>query len=470
MKIKHFFLMALAIFALSACNNDELVPSGNEPQEQGYLILSLSSPNSPNPNPPAYTSGTATDNGTATENQINSVIVVLANATGTISTVINPSITNGVTEKFKVLLGDHYVYALVNSPITIREGDNINQVISLAEAIGGFTDGSLFMSNPRNSSAEQAGVFVTITNTNSLTNPAKINIHVDRVACKINDETTTPTVTALAATTDNLVDDVDVEGFAILNVNKEFNLIQTWDTYNANDLILLSEVLSTPVASTGLVAEQYLYNISQYTSLTKNAGDTITAITDLTLGKPELFRNVPLYVSENRPIITDYGNSGITAGRGETTGVIYKVQAKNGGSDLGTFYKCKNILSEDLDDVQALPEFTGKTLSTLSNPELRALGIKVYENGVMYYSHFIRDPNEAHQHADLNYYAVFRNSSYKLKINSISALGDDVPGGAVVDPSKPGEPGNPPIDTEDAYLEVSVTVNPWILNLIDIDF
>ena len=467
MKIKHFFLAALAVFALSSCN-DEILPNDPNQEGEGYLILTLNSQSSSNS--PARTSGTATDNGTATENKINSIMVVLTNATGTISTVINPYITNGVTEKIKVLLGDHYVYALVNCPITITEGDNINQVISLAEAIGGFTDGALFMTNPRNSSAEQAGVFVTITNSNSLINPAKINIQVDRVACKIADETTTPTITALAAATDNFVDDVDVEGFAILNVNKEFNLIQTWDTNNANDLILLSEVLSTPLTSTGLIANQYLYNIGQYTSLTRNAGDTITAITDLTLGKPELFRNVPLYVSENRPIITGYGNDGITAGRGETTGVIYKVQAKNGGSDLGTFYRYKTVLSEDLSDVQALPEFTGKTLSSLSNPELRALGIKVYENGVMYYSHFICDPNEAHQYDSKNYYAVFRNSSYKLKINSISALGDDVPGGAVVDPGKSGEPGNPPIDTEDAYLQVSVTVNPWILNLIDIDF
>jgi hypothetical protein len=79
------------------------------------------------------------------------------------------------------------------------------------------------------------------------------------------------------------------------------------------------------------------------------------------------------------------------------------------------------------------------------------------------------DPNTAHQYNGYNYYGVFRNSVYKLNINSFSGLGDDVPGGGTVDPSEPGDPGNPSINTDEAYIQVSVTVNPWVLNTIHID-
>lgn len=88
----------------------------------------------------------------------------------------------------------------------------------------------------------------------------------------------------------------------------------------------------------------------------------------------------------------------------------------------------------------------------------------------MYYSYFIKDPNTLHTYGGDDYYGVFRNSVYKLNVNSIKDLGDDVPGGGTVDPNEPGEPENPDIDTEEAYIQVTVTINPWVLNVIDIDF
>ncbi|KAK9667499.1 Major fimbrial subunit protein type IV, Fimbrillin, C-terminal [Popillia japonica] len=69
-----------------------------------------------------------------------------------------------------------------------------------------------------------------------------------------------------------------------------------------------------------------------------------------------------------------------------------------------------------------------------------------------------------------DYYAVFRNSVYKLSISKFSGLGDDVPGGRKVDPSGSGESGNPPIDADNGYIQASVDINPWVVNLIGIDF
>ena len=464
MKIKSILLTILTVIALSACESESLTDPVS--QEEGYLILTLA-------NPATKTSGGDTDEGTQEESAITSLKVIFTNEAGIIAYVASPSFNNGVTERFKIALGDYYVYALVNSDIDVEANQNINRVIEVAaatDATKGFKDGKFMMVNEHNSSSENAGVEAKITTENSITNPAKIIIYVDRVACKIVDETTSLNVSALAAATNDLITDVVIEGYVILNVNKEFNLIQQWNKDNTGGITLDEEVLSTPLyPGTGLIADQYFLNIGEYTTLNKDGDGNITGITDETLDAAELFVKTPIYTTENRPTIINVGTTGITAGRGETTGVIYKVKAQQGGSDLETFYKYKNDIYTNIEGIQALPEFD-ETLSSLSYPELRARGIQVYENGIMYYTYFIYDPNVAHQHNNEDYYGVFRNSTYQLKINSISSLGDDVPGGAVVDPEKQGEPGNPPISTEDNYIEVSLKVNKWILNTIEIEF
>jgi len=472
MKIKHFLLTVLAVAVLSSCSNEKLPCQEPQPQGEGYLVLNLSGSNFSNTygTYSVTTSGSETDNGTEQENKINSITVVLTDAFGTISFVANPSIINGKTEKIKVALGYHYVYAIVNNPVTVSVGQNINQVFSLLAAMSGFENGSLLMTNQRNSSLEQAGVLANVTKENSITNPSRVTVNVDHAACKILDSTTSPTITNLIISTSSMLDDVEIEGFSILNVNKEFNMIQTWNTDNSTGISLNSEVLSTPFSTTNLVADQYIYNIGTYTTLTKDGDENITSVTDNTIGRADFYNKGPVYIPENRPTIFAFGANGITAGRGEATGVIYKVQAKKGGNKLGTFYKYKNILlTQNLSNIQALPDFT-EDLSLLSIPELRARDIKVYEDGIMYYSYFICDSNEAHQYEGKNYYAVFRNTSYKLKINSISQIGDDVPGGIIVDPSQTGEAGNPYLDTEEAHIEISVAINPWIVNIVDIEF
>ena len=366
-------------------------------------------------------------------------------------------------------MGGHYVFALVNCPVEVKVGEDIQRVIKTAiatDVTSGYKNGSFMMTNKSNPNTEFAGVRAVIKETHSINNPAKVDIHVDRMVCKIYDATTAPVEADFSTTTSNTVDGVEVLGFVLLNVNKDFNLIQTWsddDQYN-------EKILSTPLFGSGKIANQYFHNISEYTTLTKTDDGVITSITDKTLNVNDLFGVGPVYASENRPTIIDMGEDGITSGRGETTGVIYKVQAKKEGINLGTFYKYNNTLYNDLTTINDFSKFAGEDLSQKSIPELRGLGIQVYENGIMYYTYYIRDPNTAHQLDKKNYYAVFRNSSYKLAINKISLIGDDIPGGGVIDPEQGGDPGNPPIDRKEAYISVNLTVNPWVLNTLEINF
>ena len=467
MKTKRIILAFMAALAFTACNNDSNEIIEEEAKEKGYLVLNLTNP------PTTRTSGTPTDPGTTEESEINLLMVVFTDGSGKIVSISTPSYTNGVTEKIQVALGTYDVYALINKPeeVSVAKDQQIERVIEVAaaaNATNGFKNGSFLMVNKCHNDADKAGVTVTINSSHSISNPAEAIIYVDRVACKIVDNTVTvPTITNLKSVTDGLITNVAVEGMAVLNVNKQFNLIQTWSKDNAAGN-LNTNVLSTPLsARAGVIAEQYFNNIGEYTTIQKDDNGEITGIVDNTVGKSYFSKN-PVYTTENRPTIIVHGDD-LTAGRGETTGVIYKVQAKDGDNKLSTFYTFKSVTYKNIAAIQALAEFENHTLASLEIPALRTLGIKVYENGVMYYTYFIRDPNTNYQYNGKNYYGVFRNSTYQLAINSISSLGDDVPGGAIVDPTKPGEPGNPPIDA-DTYIQVSVSVNEWILNTLDINF
>lgn len=385
------------------------------------------------------------------------------------------------TVPFKVAVGSHYVYALVNLPtsITLTNGQNIQRVIEVAtatQATGGYSDGSnsttpsFFMVNAKHDAATNAGVSTTITSANTVTTPATATINVDRVAVKIVPKASTPTVTI---TTDpaNFITGVTIQGYLLLNANKKFNLVQDWGTGNTNGTTLSSEALQTPLypGGTNLVKNQYFHNISEYTTITKSSG-TITGIEDITLAPGytglKTIGNA-IYATENRPTLLTYSSPAKpTAGQGETTGIIYKVN-----SGKGTFYEYKGKIYTDLTGLQTA---YGATTLPTNISEIRAKGIRVYDGGIMYYTYFIKGTNSNTNHKwgtpAENYYGVFRNSVYNLTVDSITKLGDDVPGGGRVDPEEPGEPGNPPINSDAAYLKVTVTVNQWVLNAINIDF
>lgn len=464
--MKKYLLMGFAALALITygCNRDNASdPDGGNGQLQGYVTLAIQGSST------TRTAGTPTEDGTGAENVVSNVTVVFTDATGVISASKTPSITAGVTESFKIDVGTHYVYALVNATgitMNLTVGQNIQQVLDVAadKFATGYNNGSFLMVNEHNSASAQAGVQVTVSSDNVISNPATATIKVDRVAVKIEDKTTTPTITDLT-TKHPFITAVTVNGFAILNVNKQVNLVQKWGTENPRNTSVPTldyEVLQTPVYADGaLVASQYHKNIGDYTTL--SAG----AITDLTQGQSAPYVT-SIYAIENRPTMSFFNTPATpTAGRGETTGVIYKVTT----TPSTTFYVYKDVVYSDLATIDALPEFDSEDLTLLSVPQLRGKGIKVYEDGVMYYTYFIKDPNVAHQYNGDDYYGVFRNSIYNLSVNSLTDLGDDVPGGGKVDPTDPDpEKENPEIDSDEAYIKVTVVVNPWILNTIGIDF
>ena len=83
--------------------------------------------------------------------------------------------------------------------------------------------------------------------------------------------------------------------------------------------------------------------------------------------------------------------------------------------------------------------------------------IEVYRQGVMYYRWAISDnaykPFVASD--PTHTYSVLRNSIYRLNVTKVSEIGKDVPNGP--------EPDDP-VKNPNFYMNVTVSINPWVLN------
>lgn len=83
--------------------------------------------------------------------------------------------------------------------------------------------------------------------------------------------------------------------------------------------------------------------------------------------------------------------------------------------------------------------------------------IEVYRQGVMYYRWAISDnAYKPFVASDATHtYSVLRNSIYRLNVTKVSEIGKDVPNGP--------EPDDP-VKNPNFYMNVTVSINPWVLN------
>lgn len=484
MKIKNLVLAALVVMGFAACSDDsnEGINGGAETKYDTFLELTIKSPER---------TRTPTDDATTKESAIGDVDVYLVNpSTLNIVRSERTSIASGTTTaKIDVPTGTYKLFVVVNPVGTTKGSGNIQEVISgvtEADAKGGYKDGhgsgKFMMVTACDDNDKFEGTDVTITSANTDSNPCEARVSVDRVAAKISDSTEADLngVTIELGSTD--VDEKDkfqtlmtgavLKGLVLINGNEEFNLLQTWTaTVTEAGKNITDHVLTTPQGElTGAAGSQAMtgyYNpITKFAKVTKVDG-VITKIEDLTTDADfKLYpdKNSALYTIENRPDFMY--TTELTSGRAQTTGVIYRIVA-NGGQ---TFYSYKDkIHLTDAELKAAVPLIATDEFFTKPAAEKRALGVQVYENGKMYYTYFIQDQQykvKVDGGAEVPYNAVMRNAYYKMNIKSIKALGDDVPDGGKVTPEDP----NPPIVTGDLKLTVELTVRPWVLNVIGIDF
>lgn len=509
MKTTKSLFLAFASLGLFACSNEDVVPQqGNGDHSGTFITLTLTG--AENGASRTVPGEDGTQNGTSDESVIANALVILADNTGKVLSTSSVSTFKATaagqeTYPIEVGTGTYYVYVVAN-PGTIAvpvKNDNITSFGKTVKLASDFsTNGKFIMFSECNGNGEDEvqGVPITVTAANDYDNPAKAAnpIKLDRLAAKL---TYTATAVDISAAQGQLADltAIAFDGFNVVNGIKDFYLQQHWSAAApATGSAPWVNTLLTPTVDNN--ADANFYNRwDSFRTITKGAGDSYTAAADLKVA----FATTPLYCLEN--------NSGskldncFAAGsdlNGNTTGVIFKAAATVTGSDglAGTncFYAYNGEYFATLAALQAAYPgvFDDKVESTDAAAELAAAtaeltaakagtaaededvktisdfrvkyNIHVYENGVMYYTHYITDQNYTASNGatpavQVKYQSVMRNTVYGLTVNSVKNIGDDIPGGWNPD-TDPEDPTNPK-----TYLVVECQVNPWVLSNYEID-
>ncbi len=510
MNLKKLFLGVVAIGALSltftSCSSDDVVtPDVNKNDKVGmYMSLQVVGPKST-----ASTRTEAGENGrepgTDVQNKISSLLVFLCDKSThavveshLISSDDLIATTDGVSTKVVLTqVGQFEVYAIANPTTnmeyaggTVLTGQTIENVTEAMMQSAYAADNNFIMFNECNGTDKVAGVDLTITEDNTYDNPARCEaIHLDRLAVQIRS-------TAAAVNVDQITDAngfltaATLQGFKLLNGATKVNLQQKWSNSTADMGASYPwfNVLQTPVLAEGTNAGggEYYNHLTDFRTVTKSA-DAFTVVKDLyaTINPYESTSKGSIFCMENRPS-TD------KALMGNTTGLVYQFKTTVAGSDnkagTGSFYGYNGKYFATLDALQkayphAFDKATGDNdvqklqaaeteLSTAYNAADRETeisnfrvkyNVKVYTEGIMYYTYFIKDKNYKNAVDGKNYYSVMRNTIYDLTVTDLLHIGTDIPGGWDPDNDEPTDP----VDPTNVYMVVQAKVNDWVLSKED---
>lgn len=480
-------LVSAAALSFTSCSsNDDLTGGGTQSQADGvYMTLKISGATSHGTRTGITTPSTEEEDGKPEESTIsNGMLYIYDGSTCVFRKIITsdmfktaPSQTVvGETKPIKVAVTgqiktnkEYTVYFLANKTDV---NDPLNA--TLTSEMGGAdfaAENSFIMFNQYDASRDVAASKVKFTDAaKSEATPAKADeIKLDRVVARIDmptfDATTvTPAADTKTSINANVIEGIALEGYAVSNLNNTSYVKQNWTKVN--------------------------------TDWTLNV---------LTTGTPKYYLNKATYGTKHEPdglenFGTDkwkYAFENTTTDVDEATAVYFKVKATltetaNNASDFkdGTFYRYDGRLYTS---IQAI--YNDAATGAISNPFTETGGItatevvnmikdatttkltedeaklanfrktykiEVYREGVMYYRWAISDnaykpfnPNE-----ETNTYSVLRNSIYRLKVTKVSEIGKDVPNGP-----EPDDPSKNP----NFYMNVTVSINPWVLNAKDIE-
>lgn len=358
----------------------------------------------------------------------------------------------GNTYKVYFKAGDQAPTAAMNFKPTLSNIFNTTDKFATLFA----TAKNFAMFNQNDEQVNGNGYTVTFSKANNNeANPAKVNyngvagspIKVERVVARIDAPVNKSTKVlaeypanaseALKVAIDDAkekVENIELVDYAVANLANQSYVMQTW---NNNQLSLPANTEYTQKGTE--FGDKYFYKDNKF------------------------FNNEPVnYVFENNS--TDNPT---------TMYFEYKVTLKDmanadfkEGANAGTFYRYNNVIYTSFDqiikDYKDVPNFFGgkdaKTMKTeLDNAinddtklsEFRkTYNIEVFKGGKTYYKHVIKDNH-------ING-IIQRNSIYRLNINNIFNVGAQVPNGE-------------PTENDYYYINVTVTVNPWVLNTEDVD-
>lgn len=475
-------LVSAAALSFTSCSsNDDLGGAGSQSQADGvYMTLKISGATSHGTRTGVATPNTE-ENGKPEESTIsNGMLYIYDGNTCVFRKVITadmfetaPSQTVvGKTKPIKVAVTgqiktntEYSVYFLANKTDVT---DPLNGSLTSEKGGANFAaDYNFVMFNQEDASRNAAASKVTFTDeAKSEATPAQAGeIKLDRVVARIDQPTfdvttvTPATNTKTSINAGDVIESIAYEGYAVSNLNNTSYVKQNWTQANT-DWTLNVLTTGTP---------KYYLEKATYGTQHKVAG-----LENFGTDKWK-------YAFENT-----------TTNVEEATAVYFKVKAtlKEAAKDAsdfqdGTFYRYDGRLYTS---IQAI--YNDAATGAISNPFTETGGITatdvvnmikdpatgkltedeailgkfrndykidVYRQGVMYYRWAISDnvykpfnPNE-----ETNTYSVLRNSIYRLKVTKVYEIGKDVPNGP-----EPDDPSKNP----NFYMNVTVSINPWVLN------
>ena len=480
MKLLVMSLVSAAALSFTSCSSDDDLEGNKADQakvDQFYMTLTVETPNA---------SGTRTvqsneENASEAESKITSGTFFLMDSKDKI--VFHKKFENLTWDKTgktqleipveDVIAGAEYkVYFLANAD----SEDPLNSTFSATDDnkfVGDYALANKFaMFNENDKNVDGNSYTVTFKDENkSKTNAAKVNktIKLERITARIDqpksegtkivafteDENHKATAAEKKAMADAIakVDKIELTRYAISNVANTTNIMQQWDyTQTKPQLVIPSS------------AKDFKY---------------IQPTDDF--GTNTLFLNAkyfnPIVKDENGKhkdyVFENNNNDAATSMYFEYKVTLKDEEGKHRDfpKDDGTFYRYNNIIYtsfEDIfaayNDVQGL--FENKTADALkkeveeakkatdSEAELDKLrqkyNIEIFNQGKTYYKMAINDKFIGYDNA------IQRNTVYQLNVKNIFNVGAQVPNGT---PDKDGL----------FYLDVEVSVNPWVLNSYDVD-
>ena len=481
-------LVSAAALSFSSCSsNDDLGGgAGTQSQVKGfYMTLAVQTPTS-NGTRTAQSNETSA---TAAESDVTSGTLYLVNANGEVAFSKNISAaewqeskipTQGQTGKTqiqiqveKVAAGATYkVYFLANTT-DLKPWENIITATSkFAEPY--VTANNFAMFNQNDATVDGNGYTVVFTDANKNSEvPAQVKynsetsaIKIERIAARIDEPNPASNkITAYAGTNAteaekramadalNKVQGLELTRYAISNLAKKSYIMQKWA--DETTLTIPSDITYwNPAGEFG--SEKKFEHADHFTAAT-----AAFAHQD--------------YVFENN-----------SATSPSTMYFEYKVTLKDmTNADFpedGTFYRYNNVIYKSFEDIlKAYKDvaglFKGQTADQLKAElanakkvetgegakdvetklaDFRAkYGIEVFNEGKTYYKQVIQD-QYLKKDKELIPNVIQRNSIYQLTVNNIFNIGAQVPNGKID-------------KTALFYLDVTVSVNPWVLNSQDVN-
>ena len=473
-------LVSAAALSFTSCSsNDDLAGdnAGQAKVDQFYMTLTVETPNASgtrtsviNPTEFATADEAAIKNGTLYLVDANGKIAFsenLSNLDWSGQTDENESSKKDGSKTFKIEVKD--VHAGNTYKVYFKAGDqapttamNFNPTLSnIFNTTDKFatsfaTAKNFAMFNQNDEQVNGNGYTVTFSKANNNeANPAKVNyngvagspIKVERVVARI-DAPVNKSTQILASYPENAsealkvaIDDakdkvanIELVDYAVANLANQSYVMQTW---SENQLSLPANTDYTQKATD--FGTKYYYKDNEFFN-----------------------NNTVNYVFENN-----------SSENPTTMYFEYKVTLKDmtnadfkDGVNAGTFYRYNNVIYtsfdqifEDYKGVAGL--FDGKDKVAMKteldndiNDDTKLAdfrekyNIEVFKGGKTYYKHVIKDNH-------ING-IIQRNSIYRLNINNIFNVGAQVPNGE-------------PTENDYYYINVTVTVNPWVLNTEDVD-